>query len=639
MAACAFAALIGCPQVALGQRAAFLDGLAELTAAIEGTYGDEGGRVAPALDRMSRALDAWDRDITALEAEVASDTRTGPSRIDRRLVLGTVYAHRGRYADALREFEVVTQADTQRADAYLLRALVLRATDRTVEAGLAFRAGWLLDRSDPIRAYYVLQNASLEGDGTQARDAAESMAGAYRTILKNASGRKAAPFLRLSLVEEAADQPLLAPFAAYREAYARIVRGDFGGGIAEFKKAAATDPLVTDPASRSPSMLRAVAALRQGRLVDARMALEQSGAADSSSEAQRVLGLIGWVESDFNRSIRHLETAISRNPRDERSRLALSRVLSSAGRETDAERVLEETIRILPDSGRAQLWLASSYERVNRYADARHVLESALDKAVAGVGQIHGSLGRLASAAADLPAASDALTRAVLANPNDPSAHNYLAKALLQQDRTDEAFAEFIAVLLIDPSNADAHAGIGQIHLDAGRHAEAVEALRRASTLAPANIEVQYALASALTRAGRSEEATRYFSRVEQAQRQTLADRRRTLTLDVLREEAALRASEHDYDRAAALWEQVLVREPARASNHVGLGAVLASAGRTDQAIEHYEKAVTLGAEPAAYLPLADLYAKAGRSPDAARARLMYEKALQSDRTSVGPAR
>jgi tetratricopeptide (TPR) repeat protein len=54
----------------------------------------------------------------------------------------------------------------------------------------------------------------------------------------------------------------------------------------------------------------------------------------------------------------------------------------------------------------------------------------------------------------------------------------------------------------------------------------------------------------------------------------------------------------------------------------------LANAGRLDAAIEEYERAAALGADPVVYRRLADLYDKAGRAPDAARARLMYEAAL-----------
>jgi len=211
-----------------------------------------------------------------------------------------------------------------------------------------------------------------------------------------------------------------------------------------------------------------------------------------------------------------------------------------------------------------------------------------------GKSQLYAAIGRFALNAADGSQAIGASARAVRANPNDPAMHRLLAGALLQQDRADEALAEFVAVLLIDPLDVVAHAGIGRIYLQAGRDADAVDALRRATDLAPADGEIRYALATALERLGRREEAAQHFARVEQAQRQALADRRRELSAASLKQEAALRAAE----------------------------------GRLDAAIDLYEKALAVESDPAVYGRLADLYAKVGRALDAARARALYEKEL-----------
>ena len=189
-------------------------------------------------------------------------------------------------------------------------------------------------------------------------------------------------------------------------------------------------------------------------------------------------------------------------------------------------------------------------------------LSSPPSGAVAGRSRLYASIGRLAADAADVPGAIEAFARAVSASPNDPAMHKYLAGALLQQDRADEAFVELVAALLIDPLDADAHAGIGQIHLNAGRYDEAVTALRRAVELSADHTEARYALATALMRSGNTEEAARELERVEQAQRQMLANRRRGLALDVLKEEAALRAAEGRHDRAAALWQQASIGNP-----------------------------------------------------------------------------
>jgi Flp pilus assembly protein TadD len=181
--------------------------------------------------------------------------------------------------------------------------------------------------------------------------------------------------------------------------------------------------------------------------------------------------------------------------------------------------------------------------------------------------------------------------------------HRLLARTLWVHDRADEALAEFVAVLLIDPLDAAAHAGIGQIHLQKGRNADAVDALQRATALAPADSDMRYALASALERLGRTEEAAPHFARVAQAQRQALADRRRELSGASLKQEAALRTAEGQFDTAIAL----------------------------------YEKALAVESDPVVYGRLADLYAKVGRALDAARARALYEQALPLDPAAPEP--
>lgn len=604
---CLSAAALALPSRADAQQAVFVQALLELTTAIEGTYGDEGARVRSALDRMSAALAAWDREIEAAESRVRDAVETAsPSHVfERRVSLGRMYANRGRLPDALTQFDAASRLAPTRADVHVLRGLVLRTYGTAADAIEAFHAAWVLDPANAVTAYYLFRDAALGGRARDAQEAFATLAAAYPTLLKAEPQTKGTPFTRFVLLQGASAGPPVLPLAAYRQAFSILGRGEYERAIAELRKAAAGDPLVADPAAGSEWMMRAVGALRQGRLIDARALLEQSGPPGDSSEAHRVLGLVYFAASEYEKSIASLTAAVGLSPRNERARLALARVLDAAGRDADAERVLHETVRMLPESALVHWWLALAYERVNRFADARQEIEQVAAAAVSGESQLHAAVGRFAAGAADAPGAIDAFARAVRADPNDPAMHKFLAGALLQQDRADEAFAEFVAALLIDPGDAEAHAGIGQIYLHASRDAHAVDALRRATDLAPAHSETRYALASALERLGRTQEAAPHFARVEQAQRQMLADRRRTLSADVLEEEAALRAAE----------------------------------GRFDTAIALYEKALAIEADPAVYGRLADLYAKVGRAPDAARARALYEKALQGDRASGSPAR
>ena len=93
---------------------------------------------------------------------------------------------------------------------------------------------------------------------------------------RTARARKASPFVSIELLPDSAAETPIVPPVAYAQGYARIAHGEYDEAIAEFRKAAAIDPLVADPAARSPSMMQAVAALRQGRLADARSLLERS---------------------------------------------------------------------------------------------------------------------------------------------------------------------------------------------------------------------------------------------------------------------------------------------------------------------------------------------------------------------------
>ncbi len=529
---------VALPLHADAQQSVFVRALSELTAAIEGTYGDEGAQVGPAIDRMSAALTEWDREIEAAETGLRSALRAAASSgvFERRVSLGRMYAERGRLPTRCRSSTRPAASQPTRADVHVLRGLVLSADGKRPRSDRGVADGAGLDPGNPVTAYYLFHEALISGNASGAQEASKALAAAYPKLLQAEPRKERRQALRSSVshrfqVSLPAHPFCRTPRTARRSApwHAASTNGRLPNSA---RRRRATRSLA-DPAARSGLMARAFGALRQGRVTDSRALLEQSGPPRDSSEAHRLLGLVYWAESEYDRSIASLTAAINLSPRDERARLALARVLNAAGRDADAERALHDTVRVLPDSALAHWWLSLAYEQVNRPAEARQEVEQVTAAAVLGESQLHAAIGRFALRAADGPGAIDAFARAVRANPNDPAMHRLLASTLMQQDRADEALAEFVAVLLIDPLDAAAHAGIGQIHLQAGRDADAVDALRRATDLAPADSETRYALATALERLGRTKEAAQHFARVEQAQRQMLADRRRELSAAV----------------------------------------------------------------------------------------------------------
>ena len=165
VASCVWAAVVALPPRAHAQETALVQALSELTASLEGTYGDEGARIRAALDRMSAALAAWDRDIEAAESELRRTPANALSSIvvERHLSLGRTYADRGRLADALAEFDAAGRLAPTSADVHVLRGLVLKELGTPAEAVEAFRRACALDPGNPVTAYYLFDEERRSG--------------------------------------------------------------------------------------------------------------------------------------------------------------------------------------------------------------------------------------------------------------------------------------------------------------------------------------------------------------------------------------------------------------------------------------------------------------------------------------------
>jgi Flp pilus assembly protein TadD len=89
-------------------------------------------------------------------------------------------------------------------------------------------------------------------------------------------------------------------------------------------------------------------------------------------------------------------------------------------------------------------------------------------------------------------------------SPNDPNLHEELAAAYAADGRTDDAFCELIAAVLIDPLE-----------------------------LKPAAFQIRYALATALIRAANASEGARQMELFERARRAADEQRRRDISDEV----------------------------------------------------------------------------------------------------------
>jgi tetratricopeptide (TPR) repeat protein len=131
---------------------------------------------------------------------------------------------------------------------------------------------------------------------------------------------------------------------------------------------------------------------------------------------------------------------VQASPRDERARLALADVLTTAGRLDEAERVLLETVDVLPASGLGWYRLGRLYHTREQYPEAVAALERAAAlETLGGLDAVYQVIGLVQTLQQNGGEAVAAYRRQAAINPNDPGAHRALGDAWRDVDRDDEA--------------------------------------------------------------------------------------------------------------------------------------------------------------------------------------------------------
>jgi tetratricopeptide (TPR) repeat protein len=622
-------ALLVVPSAAVAQRDPFFSALVKLHKSSAGLYGDEGPQLTVQLEAMSTALARWDSEIRDAERELRSQLTAADvqTQLQVHTLLASLYVERGRFADAVREFDEDLRIDPRRAPFHRLKGLVLQAMSRQAEAADAFRATWLLDPADPQNAYRLIAYRSAQTTPQEMERALEMLANVERELMRRERPRANAPFINIhGIIDDAGGAMAFVP-AAYSRGFSFILRGELDSGLAALRAALANDPLIADSASRSEPMARGIAALRQGLVAAATEQLEAAVArASDSSEAHRILGTAYLISGDITRSVQHLRDAVRLNPRDERSWLALARTLDEAGRPAEAEDVLRKAVTELPDAGALRWLLSTRLEKRQRADEVDLTLIAMADRFVmlVGRGELYRALARLAQRNLNYETAVGLLEQAVAITPNNVAAHQTLGRASMENGRETEGYAELVVALLLDPDAVETLTDLGRLHLTAGRPARAVEVLERAVGGDPTNTLAVHALADALIRAGRTAEGKQRLEESERLEARAIEDERRVRTAGVLTLQAEVRMGERDFSGAIDLWRQAIALQRGSVARQLRLADALVSANRQDEAVEEYLTAISLGAGAEAHRRLAELYDTLGRTAESARERATY---------------
>ena len=637
--------VLAVPSNALAQRDAFFSTLLTFYKTLGGTYGDEGPQLVAHLQALSTALERWDDEIRAAEQQLrpqlnGADTQTALQVHTR---LASLYMERGRFDDALREFDEDIRLDPRRAAFHRFKALVHQLQGGPAAAE-SFRAAWLVDPADPQNAYRLLAVTSAQTTPQEKERALETLATVERDVLNGRRARAATLFTNLSgIVDDAGGAVAFVP-AAYARGFSLVLKGELDSGLAALRAAVTTDPLLIDPSGNTETMKRGISALRQGLVAAAIEQFEATVArTGDSAEAHRMLATSYGVNGDVTRSLQHLREAVRLDPRDERSRLALVRTLDDSSAPAETGDAIRAAIAELPDAGAFRWQLATLAARLHLTNPADLALISALDRYVVlvGRGELHIRLAKLAQSHLEYERAIGLLERAAALIPNNTVAHKTLARAYLDDGRDSEGYAELVVALMLDPDDTETLTGIGRLHLAAGRLPESIDALQRAVAIDRNNQEALQALGDALVRAGKTTEGQARLQDSEQLRARAIDEDRLTRTIAILTVQADIRKGERDFAGAIDLWDQIIQLQRGSASNHLRLAETCVAAGRLDEAAKAYQTAISLGAGVDVHRRLAEVSAALGREDDSARerARFVRQRLDELRQRAADPAR
>jgi len=612
------------PPTYQSEKGRFQQALLQFMAASAGIYGDEGARLRASLDAMQGAVERWD-------AAIERYPRGG------HMALAGVYLDRGRTADALRELTAATELEPMRPELHFFRGVAAGELGRPAEAVESFGRAADLDPGAPVPLYELSLRLRILDRDQDAAAAERRFRAAARTRLSKKSTAEA--FTRLALQVEAA-RPMFF-LARYHDASAFLRRGAYAEAVQAFRQAANGDPLLAAAGGRGDPRVRdASAALRSGSLraaIDLLTAVVAT--APGNAEAQRLLGMACWADERYETSSAHFRKAVEASPRDERARLALAEVLAKAGRVDETERVLLDTVALLPESGQAWYRLGGLYHAREQYAQALAALDRAAALgALGGLDAVYQVIGQVQALQQNDDLAVEAYRRRVAVNPNDPAAHRALGDTLRDVDRFDDALTEYLAALVVDPADVRALTAVASIDLQRQQYEDAIAAASRAVSLNAEDKEAQYALATALVRVGRAEEgatALRAFQRLQEAE---MARDRRVYALNALRRNASLALQGGDAAEAAARLQDAVELAPNDASLQADLGLALLKAKRAQDAVAHFQRALELDTGADVTRSLAEAYGALGKTDERRRALEMYER-QKADRLRRGEFR
>jgi tetratricopeptide (TPR) repeat protein len=364
------------PSSAHAQLDQFVRAVRELTTAADQPEPARSNGIRSAADNMKASLAEWDRRTAALEKRVG--TARDVDAYQLHVQLAVTYRARGRASDALRELDAAAALRPSSSDLQMLRALTLERMGKSEDAGRAFRAAWMLDANDPVKAYYVVDRSN--GLTTEERNRARSqLVGAYRRLRTATARPSTQPFVMLDAIPDTLTRAPVVGDTATAETFALLAAAKFDDA-AEALRREAREPKVADD-SPAVHFSRAKEIESQNRIADAKReyAAALRGTLTGRHAVLVEMARLSQVEGNLTEAIDELRQAARFNPNDAMTHRELAGAYIGDGRTDDAFSELVTALLIDPLDAQTHTAVGQLYLDTDRNAEAITAFRRALE--------------------------------------------------------------------------------------------------------------------------------------------------------------------------------------------------------------------------------------------------------------------
>jgi len=208
-----------------------------------------------------------------------------------------------------------------------------------------------------------------------------------------------------------------------------------------------------------------------------------------NSEASFLLGVIEYVEGNFDASLRAYRTVEKKDGLDVNLAMNIALVCESLGLYRDAIKHLEYAIARGEPNIKIFEVLADLFRSVGEYDNEERVLENALNK-FPGEASLHFNLGLARLKLGNFLKSEVSFKTANRLVPDDPGPLDELVRLYVRSGRVGEAILQLHRLIEIDSDNAQNRLRLARAHHSLGESEKTLQVLEEAARIFPGNASI-----------------------------------------------------------------------------------------------------------------------------------------------------